>query len=112
MSGLSWRGMLSVPRGVRSMSDVICYRANPVVSCGEEPDGALLFNPDTDDAVLVNVSGRRLWRFLESPRTVEAMSMYLGQAYRDVSIERAREDVVRFVQALTPDFLLEVTCHD
>jgi len=37
------------------------YRANDVVSCAEEnEDGALLYNPDKDESVLLNPSGRSI----------------------------------------------------
>ena len=41
------------------------YQVNPVVSCGDEEDGAILYNPDTDDSSVVNLSGRELWNFLK-----------------------------------------------
>ena len=35
------------------------YRANEVVSCVDEgEDGAMLYNPDKDETVLLNPSGR------------------------------------------------------
>lgn len=84
------------------------YVANPVVSCGDEEDGAVLFNPDTDDTAIVNLTGRALWAFLETLRTVDEMAAYLVQTYRDVQAEQAAEDAAQFVQSLSPDFLLEV----
>jgi hypothetical protein len=84
------------------------YVANPVVSCGDEEDGAVLFNPDTDDTVIVNLTGRTLWAFLETPRTVDEMAAHLVQTYRGVQAEQAAEDADQFVQSLLSDFLLEV----
>jgi hypothetical protein len=85
------------------------YTANPMVSCGDEEDGAFLFNPDTDDTAIVNLSGRALWALLaDSPRTVDEMAAHLVAAYRDVSTEQAAEDAAQFVQALAPDFVLEI----
>lgn len=90
------------------MSESKRYQANPVVSCGDEEDGAVLFNPDTDDTAIVNLTGRALWAFLETPRTVDEMAAYLVQTYRGVQVEQAAEDAAQFVQSLSPDFLLEV----
>ncbi len=46
------------------------YIINPDVSCREEgPDGALLFNPDTNQVVVLNVTGLLIWEALASPRT-------------------------------------------
>lgn len=84
------------------------YIANPVVSCGDEEDGAVLFNADVDDTAIVNLTGRALWAFLETPRTVDEMAAHLVETYRDVTAEQAAEDADQFVQSLRPDFLLEV----
>jgi hypothetical protein len=90
------------------MSESKRYQANPVVSCGDEEDGAVLFNPDTDDTAIVNLTGRALWAFLETPRTVDEMAAHLVQTYRGVQAEQAAQDADQFVQSLRPDFLLEV----
>jgi hypothetical protein len=94
------------------MSESKRYQANPVVSCGDEEDGAVLFNPDTDDTTIVNLTGRALWAFLEAPRTVDEMAAHLVEAYPGVSAEQAAEDAAQFVQTLTPDFLLETDDDD
>ena len=83
------------------------YETNPVVSCGDEDDGAVLFNPDTNDTALVNLTGRALWAFLEkAPRTVDEMAAHLVKTYNGVSARQAAEDATQFVQALGPDFLI------
>ena len=84
------------------------YQAQPVVSCGDEEDGAVLYNPDADETAVVNLSGRDLWAFLETPRTVDEMAAYLVSSYSDVTLEQASEDATAFVESLLPDFLLEV----
>lgn len=80
---------------------------NPVVSCGEEEDGAVLYNPDTDSTSLVNLTGRTLWHFLESPRSEKEIVAYLLRTFRDVSPDQAAEDTRIFIETLGPDFLLE-----
>jgi hypothetical protein len=84
------------------------YQANPVVSCGVEEDGAILFNPDTDDTSVVNLSGKELWFFLKTPRTIAEMVKKLLHSYSQVSVEQATEDVELFIRTLSPDFLLEM----
>ena len=84
------------------------YAANPAVSCGDERDGAVLFNPDTDDTAMVNLTGRALWAFLETPRTIDEMAANLVNTYQGVSTEQATKDATQFVQSLVPDFLLEM----
>jgi hypothetical protein len=86
--------------------------ANPAVSCGDEQDGAVLFNPDADDTAVVNPTGRALWAFLETPRTVDEMAAYLVETYQGVSAEQAAEDAAQFAQSLAPDFLLEMDDGD
>ena len=48
------------------------FQANEVVSCvDEEEDGAMLYNPDEDESVMLNPSGRTVWTFLAEPRTLD-----------------------------------------
>lgn len=84
------------------------YKVNPLVSCGDEKDGAVLFNPDIGDTAIINLTGRVLWTFLEMPHTVDEMAARLVETYRGISAEKATEDVAGFVQALVPDFVMEV----
>ncbi|MFC2023192.1 PqqD family peptide modification chaperone [Chloroflexota bacterium] len=85
------------------------YKTNPMVSCGEEDDGAVLFNPDTDDTALVNLTGRTLWAFLEdTPRSLDEMAAHLVETYKGVSAGQATEDSAQFVQALMPDYVTEI----
>jgi len=91
------------------MTELKRYQANPAVSCGDEEDGAVLYNPDTDDTTIVNLPGRALWAFLgmETPHTVDEMAAYLMETYRDVAAEQAAEDAARFARSLLPNFVLE-----
>lgn len=84
------------------------YMAVPDVSCGDEEDGAVLYNPDTDDTAVINPTGRVLWAYLETPRTVDELAAHLVASFRDVSVEQAAEDAARFVEDLTPGFVAEV----
>ena len=83
------------------------YQANPVVSLAREPDGAVLYNPDTDTASVVNPTGQKLWEFLTTPRTKREIIDYFLEHYSEVSLEQVTEDVERYIETLTPDFLLE-----
>jgi len=84
------------------------YQVNPVVSCGNEVDGAVLFNPDTDDTSMVNLSGLEIWIFLKKPHTTTEIIEHLLYSYSNVSVEQATEDAEQFVKTLVPDFLLEI----
>ena len=83
------------------------YQVNPVVSLANEPDGAVLYNPDTDLASVVNPVGQVLWEFLAAPRTPKEMIDFLLDRYSKVSRGQAAEDIEQFIETLTPDFLLE-----
>jgi hypothetical protein len=83
------------------------YRANEVVSCVDEgEDGAMLYNPDKDDTVLLNPSGRGIWALLAVPRTLEEIAGHLATAYPDVPPDQARRDAEQFIQSLAPDFII------
>jgi hypothetical protein len=82
------------------------YRANEVVSCAEEDeDGALLYNPDKDDSVLLNPSGRSIWALLAAPRTLDEIAGHLTATYPSVTLEQATQDADKFIQSLLPDFI-------
>ena len=70
----------------------------------------MLYNPDTDETSMVNLTGRELWFFLQTARTAEEIAGHLVQNYRNVSIVQAAEDAQQFIESLVPDFLLEI--HD
>ena len=83
------------------------YRTNEVVSCVDEgEDGAMLYNPDKDDTVLLNPSGRIIWAMLSAPRTLDDIAGYLVAAYPDITREQARKDAEQFVQTLVPSFVI------
>lgn len=85
------------------------YQVNPVVSFRDEgDDGALLYNPDTDDSTIINPTGRTIWNLLATPRTLDEIAAHLTATFRDVSTDQAENDVTQFIQALSPDFVLEV----
>lgn len=83
------------------------YQANPVVSCGEEDDGAILYNPDTDNTSVVNLSGLELWSFLKTPHTITEMADHLLQVYSNTTEAQVAKDSKQFVLTLIPEFLNE-----
>lgn len=90
------------------MDESIRYLANPVVSLRDEAeDGALLFNPDTDDLVVINPTGRIIWLLLANPHSREEIAAHLTTVYQGVGLEQALQDVEQFIQALRPGFVLE-----
>jgi hypothetical protein len=87
------------------------YVSNPVVSCGDEgDDGAVLFNPDTDDSAIINATGKAIWHSIGSPKTLDEIVSILEGTFRirSPSSQTAKE-VEEFLTALMPDFVQEVS---
>jgi hypothetical protein len=87
------------------------FRANnEVVICDDEgEDGVLLFNPDKDETVLLNATGRKIWAFLAAPHTISEIACLLTASFPKVAPERAAQDAEKFVQALAPDLVITMT---
>ena len=84
--------------------------ANPVVSCRiEGEEGALLFNPDTDDTLLINPTGLSVWTFLAQPHTIDDIVSHLTMTFSG-NLDRSamKQDVETFICELAPDFISEV----
>jgi sensor domain CHASE-containing protein len=96
------------------MSDTRRYLVNPEVSCREEgPDGALLFNPDTDAILVINPTGLLIWQALDQSRTRDEIVAHLLEVCEDVPTDQVAEDVDEFIQRLQPGgFIGEVLEND
>jgi hypothetical protein len=98
------------------LNEKIFYLANPVVSCRDEgDDGALLYNPDTDEAILINTTGRTLWGFISKPRTFNEIADFLAgtaNGANGVSRDAVVRDLKEFLKELEPDFVSEVVPHE
>jgi len=102
------KNMENAPQAVIILDGKIV--ANPVVSCRTEgDDGALLFNADTDNTLLINPTGIMVWDFLNEPRTVEEIVEYISRSYSNSPDHASvRKDIETFVTDLAPDFISEV----
>jgi len=80
------------------------YAVNPVVSLREESGGALLYNPDLDDVVLINETGRMIWEIIVQPKTVDEIAVYIEANTKES--ENVRADVESFIELLLPDFVI------
>ena len=82
-------------------TDATQYVVNPDVSCREEgPDGALLFNPDTDQVLVVNPTGLLIWQALERPRTLVEVAAALVEQCDNVPADQVEQDARDFVVEL------------
>lgn len=74
--------------------------ANPLVVLREDLDEwAVLFNPDTADAVGINPVGIMIWKRMDGTRTVAQLAGEVRDAYRDVP-ETAAAEIASFVDDL------------
>ena len=74
--------------------------ANPVVVLREEfDDWAVLFNPDTADAVGINPIGVNLWKLMDGKRSLEELVDEIKDRFADVP-DAAIDDLTAFVNNL------------
>ena len=77
------------------------YNINHDISCRiEEPEGAILFNPDTDAVHAINPIGLAIWKALEYPRKKSELVDHLMDICEDVPVEQVAEDVNQFIDTL------------
>ena len=88
------------------MAGQIKYRINPVVSFKDEGDeGAVLYNPDIDESIILNPVGSFIWRYLEEPRASDEIISMLTENYSSVNNEQAKVDLEDFIKILEGDFI-------
>lgn len=84
-----------------SVTDVSRPIPNPVVVLREEPDDwAILFNPDTCEAVGTNPTGVMVWKLMDGRRSLADL-VGLVQAEMDGVPESAVEEIRQFVVDLS-----------
>lgn len=74
--------------------------ANPVVVLREEfDDWAVLFNPDTVDAVGVNPVGVAVWKRMDGKRNLKKIVAEIKEGFEDVP-ENVLDEITAFVNNL------------
>jgi hypothetical protein len=75
---------------------------NPdVVLREEDPDeGALLFNPDTNQVKVINTSGLYIWQQCSVSRTLDEIVAEVQKGFDDVPLEQVAQDVQEFVDGM------------
>lgn len=93
-------GELEKIKGFRLM-DNVKYSINHDVSCRiEDPDGAILFNPENDAVQVINPTGLAIWQALECPRGKRDVVEYLLDICDGVPAEQVVQDVDEFIDKL------------
>jgi SynChlorMet cassette protein ScmD len=74
--------------------------ANPIVVLREEfDDWAVLFNPDTADAVGINPVGVAVWKRMDGKRSLEEIVSKIRESFEDTP-DAAFEEIAAFVNRL------------
>jgi SynChlorMet cassette protein ScmD len=87
--------------------------ANPIVVLREEfDDWAVLFNPDTADAVGTNPVGVEVWKRMDGTRSLEAIVSDIANHFEDTP-ETVFSEVDAFVNTLAENGFvgLELACQ-
>jgi len=86
------------------------YKANPLVSFKDEGDeGAVLYNPDKDKCVIVNIVGASIWLYMEEPKTMEEIVSMLNEKFSGVDAKKAQEDLVKFLGSFEEGFIENIS---
>jgi len=79
----------------------INYQINPdVVLREEDADGALLFNPDTNDVKVLNNTGLYIWKCCQQKQNQEKIILSLKQEFEQVPKDQVEQEVGSFLQGL------------
>ena len=78
------------------------YFINPdVVLREEDPDGALLFNPDTNDVKVLNTTGLFIWKLCQDKQTQSSITKAVKAHFQDVPEQQVQEDLLKFLKQMT-----------
>ena len=71
---------------------------NPdVVLREEDPDGALLFNPDTNQIRVINPTGLFIWKNCDGTRDLSAIVSAMKEAFDGVPEEEVHDEIHEFI---------------
>ena len=75
---------------------------NPdVVLREEDEDGGLLFNPDTNQIKVLNITGLYIWKQCDGTRTAPEIANTLLSEFEDAPAEQIGADVREFIEGMT-----------
>lgn len=82
------------------------FRRSPPVTILEVHDRLVLFHPGLGKSAVLNPTGSRLWSFLETPQTAEAVAAYLCGIFPSLAAPQAQHDASEFLKNLVEQGLL------
>ena len=81
-----------------AMPNTALYITNPdVVLREEDPDGALLFNPDTNQIRVLNSTGIFIWKLCDGSRDAPAIITALQESFERVPEDEVAQHVREFI---------------
>ncbi len=82
---------------------------NPdVVLREEDRDGALLYDPDTNQVRVINASGLFIWKQCDGKKKLPAIIAALKSTFEDVPEKEVEDHVKAFVNAMSANGFLQV----
>jgi hypothetical protein len=77
------------------------YLRNPdVVLREEDEDGALLFNPDTNQVKVINSTGLFIWEKCDGQNGLEEIVQSIQQDFEEVPTDQVLQDVQGFLDGM------------
>ena len=77
------------------------YIQNPdVVLKEEDTDGALIFNPDTDQIRVLNPTGFFIWKLCDGSRDMDGITLALKEFFEAVPEDQVSRQVKEFVDEM------------
>ncbi len=77
------------------------FMKNPdVVIHEEDPDGALVFNPDTDQIRVLNQTGFYIWKLCDGSHDMQSITSSIQESFDRVPEDQVSEQVEVFVNEM------------
>jgi len=74
------------------------YMTNPdVVLREEDEDGALIYNPDTDQIKVINPTGLFIWQQCDGSKDLAGIVSAMRESYDEVPEDEVSEQVEKFI---------------
>ncbi len=93
--------------GAVTIEQTTTLRRKAAVVGADVADDAILLDIDTGYFFQLNVTGAKIWAFVEQPQTLGALTDHMAASYK-VDAETCRSDVAEFVADLIDRGVLEI----
>lgn len=85
------------------------YKRNPVIVLREEDkDGGLLFNPDNNQAKVVNATGLFIWKQCDKGSNEQYLVNAITQEFEEAPKDEVETDVKEFLKIMTQSGFIEI----